>query len=150
VIDPRVNAQVTLLSSSPMSPDAFYETFLSILEVYNFAALDRGDSIMIVPDADVRQRAGIEVGAQNVVTQTMVLENVGAAQIVPIIRPMMPQSAHLAAHQPSNMLIMFDREENVQRMMRIVRRMDQAGSEDVEAVKRALAADPEETAIPPQ
>lgn len=135
VVDPRINAQVTLLSSSPMSPDAFYETFLSILEVYNFAAVDRGDVIMIVPDADVRQRAGNEDGAQNFVTQTMVLENVGASQIVPLLRPMMAtQSAHLGAHQSSNMLILFDREENVQRMMRIVARMDQAGTEDVEVI----------------
>lgn len=134
IVDPRINAQVTLLSSSPMSPDAFYETFLSILDVYNFTAVDRGDAIMIVPDSDVRQRAGDESGAQDLVTQTMRLENVGAAQIVPIIRPMMPQSAHLAAHQESNMLILFDREDNVERIMRIVERMDRAGDEEVEVI----------------
>lgn len=134
IIDPRINAQVTLLSSSPMSPDAFYETFLSILDVYNFTAVDRGDAIMIVPDSDVRQRAGDESGAQSLVTRTMQLENVGAAQIVPIIRPMMPQSAHLASHEQSNMLIMFDREDNVDRMMSIVERMDRAGDEEVEVI----------------
>ncbi len=118
-----------------MSPEAFYETFLSILEIYNFAAVDRGEVVMIVPDADVRQRAGVPGDGDNLVTQTMVLENVGATQIVPLIRPMMPQSAHLGAHQASNMLIMFDREENVERMMRIVERMDRAGSEDVEVIR---------------
>src|ERR1700689_4822857 len=30
IIDPRVRAQVTMLSSTPMSPDAFYQAFLSI------------------------------------------------------------------------------------------------------------------------
>ncbi|MEE8281825.1 MAG: hypothetical protein V3R50_05535, partial [Gammaproteobacteria bacterium] len=28
VIDPRVTAKVTMLSTTPMSPDAFYEAFL--------------------------------------------------------------------------------------------------------------------------
>ena len=30
IIDPRVNAKVTMLSSTPMSPDAFYQAFLSV------------------------------------------------------------------------------------------------------------------------
>ena len=42
IIDPRVRAQVTMLSSTPMSPAAFYETFLSILQVYGFIAVPSG------------------------------------------------------------------------------------------------------------
>ena len=43
IIDPRVRAQVTMLSSTPMSPAAFYEAFLSILQVYGFIAVPSGD-----------------------------------------------------------------------------------------------------------
>ena len=39
LVDPRVNGSVTLLSYSPMSPDAFYYAFLSTLQVHAFAAL---------------------------------------------------------------------------------------------------------------
>jgi hypothetical protein len=38
IIDPRVNAKVTMLSKTPMTPDAFYEAFLAILEVHQLAA----------------------------------------------------------------------------------------------------------------
>src|SRR5450631_3175463 len=31
IIDPRVNAKVTMVSSTPMSPAAFYEAFLAVL-----------------------------------------------------------------------------------------------------------------------
>ena len=55
IIDPRVRAQVTLLSSTPMSPDAFYEAFLSILQVHGFVAVPAGNSIKIIPDANARQ-----------------------------------------------------------------------------------------------
>ncbi|MBV8143918.1 MAG: type II secretion system protein GspD, partial [Gammaproteobacteria bacterium] len=43
IIDPRVRAQVTMLSSTAMSPEAFYEAFLSILQVYGFIAVPSGN-----------------------------------------------------------------------------------------------------------
>src|SRR6202795_1720915 len=36
IIDPRVNAKVTMVSSTPMSPAAFYEAFLAVLQVYGY------------------------------------------------------------------------------------------------------------------
>jgi general secretion pathway protein D len=58
IIEPRVRAQVTMLSSTPMSPDAFYEAFLSILQVHGFVAMPAGDIIKIVPDANARTMPG--------------------------------------------------------------------------------------------
>ena len=58
IIEPRVRAQVTMLSSTPMSPDAFYEAFLSILQVHGFVAMPSGDIIKIVPDANARTMPG--------------------------------------------------------------------------------------------
>ena len=52
IIDPRVRAQVTMLSSTPMTPAAFYEAFLSILQVHGFIAVQSGDVIKILPDAN--------------------------------------------------------------------------------------------------
>ena len=59
IIDTRVNAKVTMLSSTPMTPDAFYEAFLSILAVHGYVAIKTGDIIKIVPDATARQFAGL-------------------------------------------------------------------------------------------
>ena len=55
IVDPRVKAQVTMLSSTPMTPNAFYEAFLSILQVHGFVAVPSGDTIKIIPDANARQ-----------------------------------------------------------------------------------------------
>lgn len=65
VLDPRVKAQVTMLSSTPMSAEAFYEAFLSILQVYGFVAVPSGNVIKILPDANARQLPGseLEVGS---------------------------------------------------------------------------------------
>ncbi len=67
-------------------------------------------------------------------TQAVVLDNIGAAQLVPILRPLLPQSAHLAAHPTSNALIIADRPQNISRILSLVRRMDQAGTDDVEVI----------------
>src|SRR5579862_2143721 len=51
IVDPRVHAQVTMLSSTPMTPDQFYQAFLAILQVHGFVAVPSGEVIKIVPDA---------------------------------------------------------------------------------------------------
>ena len=140
ILDPRVNAKVTVLSSTPMSADAFYETFLSILQVHGYVAATTGNLIKIVPDATARQYAGPigsnqAAGGDDIVTQVISLQNVGAAQLVPILRPLIPQYGHLAAHPGSNMLIISDRAANVTRMLTIIRRIDQSSDEDVEVVR---------------
>lgn len=139
ILDPRVNAKVTMLSSTPMTPDAFYEAFLSILQVNGFIAMTAGDIIKIVPDASARQYSGLltteNAAADDIVTQVVRVDNVGAAQLVPILRPLIPQYGHLAAHPGSNMLIISDRASNVDRMLRIVRRIDQANDEEIEVIR---------------
>jgi general secretion pathway protein D len=140
IIDPRVRAQVTMLSSTPMSPEAFYQTFLSILAVYNFIAIPDGSVVKILPDANARQSPSIDLPdsvsatSDEIVTQVVDVKNVNAAQLVPILRPMIPQYGHLAAYPAGNILIISDRANNVNRMIRIIRRIDQVGDQDVEVV----------------
>ena len=140
VIDPRVNAQnVTMLSSTPMSPEAFYEAFLSILEVHQYIAVESGDVIKIIPNASARQygepiTSQSAQGYDDIVTQVVQLQNVGATALVPILRPLIPQYGHMVAHQGSNILIISDRAGNVARVMSIIRRIDQANDDDVEVV----------------
>ena len=139
ILDPRVTGRVTLLSPTPLGPDALYEAFLSILQVHGYVAIDSGDLIKIIPDATARQfpsQIGTEgaAGPDDLATQVIQLRNVGATQLVPILRPLIPQYGHLVAHSGSNMLIISDRAANVSRMLSIIRRIDQASDEDIEVV----------------
>jgi general secretion pathway protein D len=140
IIDPRVRAQVTMISSTPMSPAAFYEAFLSILAVYNFIAVPDGNIVKILPDANARQSPSVDLPdhvsstSDEIVTQVIDVRNVNAAQLVPILRPMIPQYGHLAAYPAGNILIISDRANNVSRMIRIIRRIDQVGDQDVEVI----------------
>src|SRR5438270_662145 len=129
-----------MLSSTALSPAAFYEAFLSILQVYGFIAVPAGDVVKILPDANARQIPSIDLPdhvsatSDEIVTQVIDVKNVSAAQLVPILRPMIPQYGHLAAYPSSNILIISDRAGNVNRMMRIIRRIDQVANQDPEIV----------------
>jgi general secretion pathway protein D len=149
IIDPRVNAKVTMLSATPMSPAAFYEAFLSVLQVYGYVAVPAGKVIKIIPNTDQRVvpandlPTNVSSTSDEIVTQIISMKNVSAAQLVPILRPLIPQYGQLAAYAQGNMLIISDRASNVSRIVRIVQRMDESGDEPIEviALHNAGAAD---------
>src|SRR3984893_14087234 len=146
IIDPRVNAKVTMLSATPMTPAAFYEAFLSVLQVYGYVAVPAGKVIKIIPNTDQRSVPAndlpdnVSATSDEIVTQIITMKNVSAAQLVPILRPLIPQYGQLAAYAAGNMLIISDRASNVSR---IVQRMDESGDEPIEviALHNASAAD---------
>ena len=136
IIDPRVRGTVTVVTKRPMDEDELYRVFLSILEVHGFATIPTGDIIKVVPDANAKQlgTAGEPEAPGDIVTTVIPVENVPVAQLVPILRPLVPQNGHLAAYPPTNVLIISDRAGNLDRITRLVDRVDQAGDEDVDIV----------------
>jgi len=129
LVDPRVRASVTLIGLN--ARDVTYPLLLTILNVHGFSAHERDGVIVVVPDATDRQVASSVVPADNiqasdaeVVTAILVVKNISAAQLVPILRPMMPQNAHLAAMPDRNALIIVDRAANVRRMVAIAKALD--------------------------
>lgn len=140
VIDPRVKGKVTVISAHPMEREEFYQVFLSILEVHGFSTVPSGNLIKIVPDVKAKQ-AGIptisglsEFPGDQVVTRIIQVKNVTAAQLVPILRPLIPQEGHLAAYPATNVLIISDRRQNVDRLLKIIGQIDQVSDSTIEVV----------------
>ncbi|MCP5450525.1 MAG: type II secretion system secretin GspD [Gammaproteobacteria bacterium] len=140
IVDPRVKGRVTIISAKPMDEKELYEVFLAVLGVHGFAAVPSGKVIKIVPAAGAKQesiptvdqRQGVE--PDQVVTRVIQVQNVSAAQIVPILRPLIPPQGHLAAYTPTNVLIVSDSAANVERVASIIGRIDLASNEEVEIV----------------
>jgi general secretion pathway protein D len=148
IVDPRVEGKVTVITSEPMSPDEIYDTFLSVLRVNGFAAVPNGRLIRIVPDAVARQfDTPAEVpGASSpdaLVTRVIAVQNVPASELVELLRPLLPQAAQVAVHEGSNAIVIADRAGNIERVERIIRRIDTAGNEQVEVIplRHASAAE---------
>ncbi len=140
VVDPRVKARVTVISSKKLNSDEIYEAFLSVLQVHGFSAVPQGDLIKIVPDVNAKQGPVPSFDANNrtsdqLVTQVIKVENVPAAQLVPILRPLVPQQGHLAAYAATNTLIVTDRAANIDRLTDIIKGIDRPDNEEVEVVR---------------
>jgi general secretion pathway protein D len=149
VIDPRVKAKVTIVSSKPMEKEELYQVFLSILQVHGFAAVPTGNVIKIVPDVAAKQgpvptaSPGTPGEGDELVTRVVTVRHVPASQLVPILRPLVPQQGLLAAYAPSNTLIITDRASNINRLMSIIQRVDRADSDEIEIItlRHASAAE---------
>lgn len=140
VVDPRVKAKVTVISTDPVDSDGLYNVFLSVLQVHGYSAVPAGDLIKIVPDVTAKQGPvpllGDTVGTNDqLVTQVVPVVNVPAAQLVPILRPLVPQQGHLAAYAATNSLIITDRAANIERLMNIIKKIDRPDNEEIEIVR---------------
>ena len=139
VIDPLVGAdrKVNLFGSQPLSPEAYYQAFLSMLSAHGIVAVPSGPVIRLSPDRTMRILAGAgPESSANDELQTLVLPvtNVDAQGLVPIVRPMMSPGAHVAAHPPTNVLILSDRGSNVNKVARVIGRIDRKNDRPVEVI----------------
>lgn len=141
IVDPRVKGKVTVISSRAMNADEVYQVFLSILKVHGFAVVPSGEVMKIVPDVSAKQDSIPNVSDETpgrgdeMVTRVIQVDNVAAAQLVPILRPLVPQQGHLAAYPETNVLIISDRAENVARLVDIIRRVDKVSDSEVEVIR---------------
>lgn len=148
IVDDKVKGKVTVISSKPMSSAGVYQTFLAVLAVKGFAVVQAGEVYKIVLDNNAKTEGGARLAEggkpeDDIITHVYAIENVSAAQLVPILRPLVPQWGHLAAYTPSNMLIIADRASNVARLQKLIEQIDRTGDREIELVRlqNAGAAD---------
>ena len=149
VVDPRVRARdVTVVSTKALSAAEVYELFLSVLQVHGYAAVPSGDIIKIVPNTTAKQSnlplvGKNAAGGEALVTRVIPVENSPVEELVPVLRPLVPQYGHLAAVGSANALIISDHMDNIRRMEAIIASLDNAESEDVQVIKleHAFAGD---------
>ncbi|MET0232810.1 MAG: type II secretion system secretin GspD, partial [Rhodanobacteraceae bacterium] len=140
IVSPLVQGKVTVVSARPMKPDEIYDVFLSVLRVHGYAAVPSGSMVKIVPEAVAQQdgAAGADAtrerSADELVTQIVPVKHVAANELVPILRPLMPQGGQLIAHAGSNSLVVSDRAGNVQRLVGIIERIDTVADAEVEVI----------------
>jgi general secretion pathway protein D len=145
VVDPAVKGKVKVVSSKPVSREELYELFLSILEVHGYTAVRSGGVVRVIQSKDARS-APVEVRdgkgpatSDEYVTQVIRLENISAAKLIPVLRPLVPQQAHMAAYAPSNAIIISDVSANIDRIRNIIERMDRSAVQQTDILKLRYA-----------
>lgn len=127
LVDPHVEARVYAV---PKIDNPSYAELLAVLRMNGYMAAVVGRRVNIVPESNSRympvrlmQVDNADVPDDEVVTRIVVARN--APQLVPVLRPLMPPSAHLAAvlgddQSKPGKLILMDTYANVRRMTELI------------------------------
>jgi general secretion pathway protein D len=151
VLDPRVKGTINLSSDKPVSPAAAYNQFLAALRLQGFSVVDSAGLDKVVPEADAKLQSGsvnadasgkTALGNQ-IVTQIFKLNFESAANLLPVLRPLISPNNVINVNPGNNSLIITDYADNLQRIARIIAASDVANASDLEILplKYAIASD---------
>ena len=142
IVDPRVRATVTVISSGSTNSEELFELFLSVLDVHGFAAVSSGDFVKIVPTqvgvqsalpvlpeqipaaTEQPSAAGHSVGQDELVTEVVVVQHTPAVELAVALRPLIPDTAAIDAEANSNSIVVTDSADNVARIIEIIQLLD--------------------------
>ncbi|MFV8782584.1 type II secretion system secretin GspD [Microbulbifer sp. SA54] len=146
IVHPNVKGKVTVVAGDPMTHEQAFDVFMSVLQVNGFSLVEQGDAWKVVPDALAKQQAipvaddRTKAPGESLVVRTVKVENISAAQLIAMLRPLIPQTGHLAAYADTNTLIIADRAANIDQIVRLIKQLDRAGAIDIELVPLEFAS----------
>jgi general secretion pathway protein D len=148
VLDPRVKGTVNIVSARPISRALVYDVFLSALRLQGYAAVEDRGVVKIVPEADAKLHPGRLLGPSErprtsgdlIQTEVFTLKYESAAQLMPILRPLIAPANTIALYSSSNTLVGTDYAGNLQRIRRIIESIDQPGGSDPVVIPLAHAS----------
>ena len=134
VVDPRVKGQVSVISQASLSLSEVYQLFLSVMASHGYTVIAQGEQARIVPNAEAKSEASTLRGNEAMETRLLVVQHAPVADLIPLIRPLVPQHGHLAAVTSANALIVTDRAANIERIARLLEQVDHQGEHDYSVI----------------
>ncbi|MBK1733771.1 type II secretion system protein GspD [Halorhodospira abdelmalekii] len=130
IVDPRVRGEMTIISHRPVDSQQLYQVFLSALQVHGFSAIPADGAVRIVPKSLARRdHTPVTDDAApgegyDFVTRVLTVEHAEAAELVPLLRPLLSDEAQLAAYPPTNTLILSEAAGNIERIRQVIAQLD--------------------------
>lgn len=146
LIDPRVKGKLTIISTQPVSKNAIYQIFLAALKAQGYAAVSSASGfIKLVPLGDAKQNAEVTTGVaprpgEQTITHVITIQHGSAAQIVPLLRPLMAPTSQISVYPPTNTLIITDYADNIRNLIQIIDNLDQEGGGEIAIIPLKYAS----------
>lgn len=157
VLDKQVRGQkITIITGREIDEDELYATFLSVLQLHGLAAVEAGEVTKIIPANKSKYQSvpvmeeptGIKEIDKKIVkkepdslfTKVIKAAHVPVANMVPILRPMISPTGHLQGYAPSNSIVVTDTAANIDKVSKLVRRMDRPDEDEMEVVTLRFAS----------
>lgn len=155
IVDPNVRGKISVRSYDLLTEDQYYQFFLNVLQVYDFAVVEMPSGVLKVVRSKDAKTSNIPVvegtpfDGDEMITRVVPVYNVPVRELAPILRQLNDQAGggNVVSHDPSNVMMLTGRAAVVNRLVEIIQRVDQAGDEDVEIVKLQYASASEMTRI---
>lgn len=149
ILDPAVRGKINVRSYDLLNESQYYQFFLNVLEVYGFAVVDMGNGVIKViksKDAKVAAIPVVDDGNQfqgdEMVTRVVPVINVSVKELAPLLRQLNDSAGggNVVHYDPSNVIMLTGRASVVNRLVKIIQRVDKAGDQDVDIVKLQFAS----------
>ncbi|WP_236903932.1 type II secretion system secretin GspD [Comamonas serinivorans] len=149
VVDPRVKGTINLVSTNPVTPGEAVQMFVQQLRTQGFAMVFANGLYTVVPEAEAKLQTGsvsagkVPAAGGQIITQIFRLNHESAANLVPVLRPLISPNNTINVSPSTNALIITDYADNLQRIARIVGTLDVNNATSVEVIKlrHAVASD---------
>jgi len=151
IVDPRVKGTLTLTIEQPLSPDQALAALSAALRLQGVVLVESGGVVRVVPEADAKLQGGaVQSGpaagagrGDELVTQVFRLNYAAAANIVPVLRPLIAPNNTISAYPANNTIVITDFAENIRRIARIIAAIDTPAGSDIDIVRlqHAIASD---------
>ncbi len=149
IVDPNVRGKVNVRSYDVLTEEQYYQFFLNVLEVYGFAAVKMDNNIVkIIRNKDAKTASIPVVGGNSgikgdeMVTRIVEVKNVTVRELVPLLRQLSDQAGggNVTNYDPANVIMLTGAAATVNRLVKIIERVDRAGDQDVEIIKLNYAS----------
>jgi len=155
MIDKAVVGTITIISPTKVTAKEAYDIFLSVLQVNGLTTVDVGKVTKIISkkDAQYNPIRTVTEGTQppaptdEIITQLIPLTNLDALDIANSFRGLVSPDGNIFAYGPANILIILDTASNVNRLFKIIQKLDIEGTEQqievipIEYASASLLAD---------
>lgn len=147
IIHPGVaGKKITVVAGEPMTREEAWQVLLSTLQMNGIAVMESEDTVKILPEPEAKTEKiplaedGQSNGKEDVVVRIIKVKNLAATQLINLLKPLTPQTAHFAAYPETNTIVLADRAGNIERIANIIKNIDQAGTIDIEIIKLEFAS----------
>ncbi|MGX9417943.1 type II secretion system secretin GspD [Vibrio sp. RC27] len=143
IIDPAVRGKIDVRSYEPLNEEQYYSFFLNVLEVYGFAVIDMENGILKVIKAKSAKTSAVPVlgdsensAGDSVITRVVPVHNVSVKELSPLLRQLVDNAGagNVVHYDPANIILITGRSAVVDRLVSIIKRVDQAGNKDIEVI----------------
>lgn len=149
VVDPNVRGKVNVRSYDLLTEEQYYQFFHNVLEVYGFSAVEMDNNVVKIVRNKKAKSASIPVVddanpgvGDEMVTRVIEVKNVTVRELSPLLRQMSDQAGggNVVHYDPANVIMLTGTAAVVNRLAKIIKRVDKAGDQDVQIIKLKYAS----------